>query len=121
VLGKDVFVNPTTELCIELLDEPEKKLSGKQQTSVYLRHWRSDEYELGDLFEIVAASNTFEVLMSEISLLSGIAVDELEILKCKRDYPFKSPILEIHNDPNWKMSFYLQMEKLEDGVCFYYR
>lgn len=121
VFGKDVFVNSTTELCIEMLDSPEKKLNSKLQTSVYLRHWKSAEYELGDLIEIVVNSNTFEVLLGEIAKMSSIGVDDLEILKCKRDYPFRSPILEIHNDPNWKVSFYLQMEKLEDGACFYYR
>ena len=47
--------------------------------------------------------------------------ENLEVLKCKRDYPFKSPILELHRDIGWKDNFYLQTEKLDDGVCFYYR
>lgn len=121
VFGKDIFVNPTSELCIEILDEPEQKSNSKLQTSVYLRHWKSENYELEDLFEVIVDGNTFEALMNYISLRTGLGVDEIEVLKCKRDYPFKSPILEIHNDPNWKTNFYLQMEKLEDGVCFYYR
>jgi hypothetical protein len=47
--------------------EPEKKTS-KSQTSVYLRHWKPDEYELGELEEIVIEGNTFEILLSEVGL-----------------------------------------------------
>lgn len=122
--GKDIFVNSTSELCIEILEDDEKKTDSNLQASVYLRHWQSDKYELGDLCEIIVNGLSFDVLVEQISSFSGIAIDDVEVLKCKRDYPFKSPILEIHNDPQWisiNSNFYLQMEKLEDGICFYYR
>jgi len=123
-----------------LFKEIEKKTSSKLQTSVYLRHWQPDKYELGDLKEIILEGNSYELLINQvnkfynlsrntkfiihfiqISIDSGIIIENLEVLKCKRDYPFKSPILELQRDIGWKDNFYLQMEKLEDGVCFYYR
>jgi hypothetical protein len=123
-----------------LFKEIEKKTSSKLQTSVYLRHWQPDKYELGDLKEIILEGNSYELLINQvnkfcnlsrntkfiihfiqISVDSGIIIENLEVLKCKRDYPFKSPILELQRDIGWKDNFYLQMEKLEDGVCFYYR
>jgi len=47
--------------------EPEKKLDSKLHTSVYLRHWRPDEYCLGDLFEIVLNGNSFEILIDQVT------------------------------------------------------
>ena len=66
IFGKDIFVNPTSELCVEILDGPETKVYDKLQTSVYLRHWNSDEYELGDLFEIIVDGNSFETLLENV-------------------------------------------------------
>ncbi len=42
-------------------------MDSKLHTSVYLRHWKPDEYCLGDLFEIVLNGNTFEILMDHVS------------------------------------------------------
>lgn len=67
VFGVDLFVNSMSELCIEILDEPEKKAS-KTQTSIYLRHWKPDEYELGDLQEVFVEGNSFDALLSHVSI-----------------------------------------------------
>lgn len=47
--------------------EPEKKNS-KQQTSVYLRHWKPDEYELGELKEEIIEGNSFEALLNYVKI-----------------------------------------------------
>lgn len=159
-------------LLILYILEPEKK-SSKQQTSVYLRHWKPDEYELGELKEVIVEGNSFESLLAYVSVttttttkirtpnkmntfilcyylwkdfrnvwyqrrrhwgLKGKTQTSLKInkiqketnldyikLKCKRDYPYNSPILDLHKDMAWKDNYFLQMEKLEDGVCFYFR
>lgn len=88
VFGTDIFVNSTNELCIEHLDgklnfkafiiklilrffkiEIEKKVANKLQTSVYLRHWKPDEYELGDLQEVILDGNSFETLINQVIYL----------------------------------------------------
>lgn len=68
VFGTDIFVNSTNELCIEHLDDLEKKVSNKLQTSVYLRHWKPDEYELADLQEVILEGNSFETLINHVNL-----------------------------------------------------
>lgn len=93
----------------------------KGQTSVYLRQWKPDEYELGELEEVLINGNSFELLIEEISFRSDIKPDNIEVLKCLRDFPFKSPILDLHRNLAWKENSYQQMDKLEDGVCYYYR
>ena len=120
VFGVDIFVNTLTELCIEILDEPETKTS-KSTTSVYLRHWKPDEYELGELVETLVDGTNYDSLMTHISKLSGIASEHIEVLKCKTDFPYKSAILNLHKDVAWKENYFLTTEKLEDGQCFYYR
>jgi ubiquitin C-terminal hydrolase len=119
IFGTDIFVNTTTELCIEILDEPDKKIQ-KSQTCIYLRHWKADEHELSDLHETIIDGNSFELLLKNISSLSGIDNEDLELLKCNRDFPYKSPILDLHKDSAWKDKL-SEMDKLEDGQCFYYR
>lgn len=47
--------------------ETEKKTS-KNQTSVYVRHWKPDEYELGELREEIVEGNSYEQLINHVSL-----------------------------------------------------
>lgn len=120
IIGSDVFINSNSDLCVEILDEPEKKTT-KWQTSIYLRHWMPDLYEIGELEEMVLEENSFDLLISQISKKSGIQKEKIEVLKCLRDFPFKLPILDLHQNQSWKEDSYQWLEKLEDGVCFYYR
>ena len=69
VFGVDLFVNSMSELCIEILDESETKTS-KTQTSIFLRHWKPDEYELGDLQEVIIEGNSFDALLNHVSKMS---------------------------------------------------
>lgn len=120
IIGSDVFINSNSDLCVEILDESEKKNS-KSQISVYLRHWMPDVYELGELEEMLLEENSFDLLISQISKISGIDKEKIEVLKCARDFPFKLPILDLQRNQSWKEDSYQWLEKLEDGVCFYYR
>lgn len=120
IIGSDVFVNSNSDLCVEILEEPEQKIS-KWQIIVYLRHWMPDMYELGDLEEMVLDENSYDLLINQISIKSGIHKENIEVLKCLRDFPFKLPILDLHRNQSWKEDSYQWLEKLEDGVCFYYR
>ena len=52
---------------------------------------------------------------------SKINLENLEVLRCKREYPFKIPILEIHKDSLWRENYSQSIEKIEEGACFYYR
>jgi hypothetical protein len=51
---------------IPLYLEIEKKVSSKLQTSIYLRHWNPDSYELGDLQEIILDGNSFDLLIDHV-------------------------------------------------------
>ncbi len=44
------------------------KKNSKSQTSIYLRHWKPDEYILSDLIEIVIDGNTLDVLISTVRI-----------------------------------------------------
>jgi hypothetical protein len=57
----------------------------------------------------------------KVSEHSKIDLEYLEVLRCKREYPFKSPLLEIHKDSAWRENYLLHSERLDDGYCFYYR
>lgn len=52
---------------------------------------------------------------------SKIDAENLEVLRCKREYPFLIPILDIHKDSAWRENYLLNSERFEDGICFYYR
>ena len=43
------------------------------------------------------------------------------MLRCKREYPFKIPILEIHKDIAWRENYLSNNDRIDDGSCFYYR
>ncbi|CAF0833958.1 unnamed protein product [Brachionus calyciflorus] len=120
IIGSDIFINSSSDLCVEILDEPDKKTT-KDHTSIYLRHWKPDEYELGDLEEVTLEGNSFELIIDYISRKSSIQKENLEVFKCLREFPFKSPVLDLHRNQSWKEDSYLSMEKLEDGTCFFYR
>ena len=51
---------------IPLYLEIEKKVSSKLQTSIYLRRWNPDSYELGDLQEIILDGNSFDLLIDHV-------------------------------------------------------
>lgn len=120
IIGNDIFINSSSDLCVEILDDSDKK-SSKLHTSVYLRHWKPDEYELGEIEEVILEGSTFDLLIDHICQNSGIEKDNIEVMKCLQDFPFKSPVLNLHRNQSWKEDSYMTMEKLEDGICFYYR
>ncbi len=68
VFGTDYYVNNHSELCVEVLDEPEKKTT-KIQSLIYLRHWNPTEYELGDLIEILLDKPNFDLLINRVILV----------------------------------------------------
>jgi hypothetical protein len=64
--GQELFVNSGTELCIEITDgQPEMKKS-RQQACVYLRHWKPEEYELGELVETIVEGTIYEALLNHV-------------------------------------------------------
>jgi hypothetical protein len=64
--------------------EPEKKRT-KEETSIYLRYWKPDEYELEPINEILLEGDTYESLIKTISTISDIPMNNLEILKVEID------------------------------------
>lgn len=119
LFGQDIFINNTTELCIEQID-CESKLDATSAI-VYIRKWIPSKYELGPLEELCLQDSNFNTLMQMLSIYSKIELDYLEVLRCRREYPYKSPILDIHKDSAWRENYLLQKDRIEDGFCFYYR
>lgn len=54
----------------------------KSQVSIYLRHWRPDEFELGELVETVIDGNTNELLLNHVKLFMKLSISYFKISLC---------------------------------------
>ncbi len=66
-IGKDVFINAMSELCIEILYDGVELKTDRSQTLVYIRKWIPSEYELDKLEELLVGGNSFDKLLGSVS------------------------------------------------------
>ncbi len=65
IFGRDMFINSSTELCVEILDGPELKTE-KSKIAIYLRKWNPVEYELEPIEEVFVDGQMFDGLLRTV-------------------------------------------------------
>lgn len=108
------------DLCLQELPEKDRYTS-TSQTIFWVRHWRPSKLELGPLQEIIIDSSNSVDVMTELSKISGIPSEYIEITMNKNaSLPGDMHILKIHKELTWH-SVVLNIKTLaEDGdICFF--
>ncbi|KAK2563668.1 Ubiquitin carboxyl-terminal hydrolase 47 [Acropora cervicornis] len=110
---------------IKVFTSPER-MTSTEYLSLYLRQWHPSTLTVDNPKEVVLKESTVEALKEEMSELSGIPVEDLELCKGHGQFPCEASILEIHgNDFGWASDM-LQLRSIpllinDDGAVVYYR
>lgn len=124
VFEENIQVYASFEVFLEVLEGPER-MTSTEQLSVYVRQWHPSTLTLDLPQEVVLQDSVVQELKEEISKLSGIPVENLELCKGRGQFPCEVPILEIHDEYDWSSDMTsLGASPLlinDDGAVLFYR
>ncbi|KAJ7383604.1 Ubiquitin carboxyl-terminal hydrolase 47 [Desmophyllum pertusum] len=124
VFEENIQVYASFEVFLEILEGPER-MTSTDQLSIYVRHWHPSTITLDLPKEVVLQDSVVEELKDEISKLSSIPVENLELCKGRGQFPCEVPILEIHDEYDWSSDMTsLGASPLlvnDDGAVLFYR
>ncbi|XP_078360034.1 ubiquitin carboxyl-terminal hydrolase 47-like isoform X2 [Oculina patagonica] len=124
VFEQNIQVYASFEVFLEILEGPER-MTSTEQLSVYVRQWHPSTLTLDLPKEVVLLESVVEELKDEISKLSSIPVENLELCKGRGQFPCEVPILEIHDEYDWSSDMTsLGASPLlinDDGAVVFYR
>nr|XP_039253989.1 ubiquitin carboxyl-terminal hydrolase 47-like [Styela clava] len=130
VFGTDIIIASNPDIFLEILEEPEKKVS-HTQIAVYCRRWRPSTLTLDRIEEVILDPDTnnhhsVEELKNKLAILSGLDAADIQWTKPRGLFPCHTSVLEIHDGLDWEPAFvsYLGSASTsisEDGAIIFYR
>lgn len=128
VVGKDVVLYIGKQFLLEQLDGPEPKTEVGQRVGV-VRRWRPSSLSLDAHEPILLPTNaTIGTTREMVAAMSGIPLENTQVMKVYGGYPDEENVLEIQDDYGWdgkdcspSLGVSVWPWYLSDGFCLFYR